>query len=90
LLIHCGEYLRYVGGEEEVSGIDIGVCIGVVQGVWSLANNNPAYGFCVPGDAEQPDIIRAVHEYLEARPGDLRDEGARLVVSALADAFPCS
>ena len=90
LLIHCEEFVRYADGEEEVRGIDVGVCIGVVQGVRSLANNNPAYGFCAPGDAELTELIRVVHAYLDAHPEDLRDESTHLIVSALAEAFPCS
>ena len=82
---------RAFNGATEPDPLELGICMGYVQGVvggaYTLARNNV---FCMPHTATIQDGVMAVVRYLNANPQELRYTAPSLVLAAMKVAYPCA
>jgi hypothetical protein len=90
MLPYCKDYLS--GG----NALDVGFCAGVVEGIGLMAeilemSSSPGAGppLCVPKGVTRGQTVRAVVNYIEARPKRMDEPFWQLTFEALLDAWPC-
>jgi hypothetical protein len=94
LLRACKEAIRDSDGERDTSGVDIGYCLGLVNGVMNTMDtmNNyllPKEKTCFPEGLMNKQGARIVAKYLEEHPASLHRDGAFLTMAAFQNAYPC-
>jgi hypothetical protein len=90
MLPYCKDYLS---GSDT---LDVGFCAGVVEGIGYMAailqmSSTPGAGppLCVPKGVTRGQTVRAVVNYIEARPKRMDEPFWQLTFEALLDAWPC-
>ena len=67
--------------------VKAGFCLGLTEGVWDTGY---AEGWiCSPPDAVGRQALRAVVQYIEARPARMDERFTGLAIEALRAAWPC-
>lgn len=94
LLRACKEAVRDSDGERDTSGVDIGYCLGLVNGVMNtMVTMNeyllPKEKTCFPARLMNQQGARIVAKYLKEHPASLHRDGAFLVMAAFQNAYPC-
>ncbi len=100
LLDECQLAIKESNQVPPADWVDVGHCIGYLQGywsawqIWSLANKesggklrSPA---CIPDGVTTGEIVRVVVKYLKDHPNKLHEDAGILVFWALSGAYPCS
>jgi len=102
LLHRCSLVIRMSDGQNvssSLDNLDAGVCMGLVRGIadtmtlWQSLDHGPVdngeiHG-CLPDSIKTIQLARIVVKYLNDHPERLQNPDTRLVLMALADAFPC-
>jgi Rap1a immunity proteins len=90
MLPYCKDYLS--GGNT----LDVGFCAGVVEGIGYMARRlevSSSHGagppLCVPKAVTRGQTVKAVVNYIEARPKRMDEPFWQLTFEALLDAWPC-
>jgi hypothetical protein len=101
LLSNCSKAIKVSDGGEVLSSdyFGVGTCLGTIRGVIdagdiiNVSSEQKGYTkqnlYCVPVEVSTVQATRVVVKYLKAHPEDLHLRDTRLIVSALAEAFPC-
>ncbi|WP_207265153.1 Rap1a/Tai family immunity protein [Pseudomonas sp. GW101-3H06] len=94
LLRACKEAIRDSDGEQYTSGVDIGYCLGLVNGVMSTMDTMNEYLLpkektCFPTGLMNKQGARIVAKYLEEHPASLHRDGAFLAMAAFQNSYPC-
>ncbi|EJN22046.1 hypothetical protein PMI36_03329 [Pseudomonas sp. GM79] len=94
LLRACKEAVRDADGERVNSGVDIGYCLGLVNGVMStMVTMNeyllPKEKTCFPAGLMNQQGARIVAKYLQEHPASLHRDGAFLAMAAFQNAYSC-
>jgi len=94
LLRACKEVVRDSDGERDTSGISIGYCLGLVNGVMSTMVTMNEYLLskektCFPEGLINDQGARIVAKYLQEHPASLHRDGAFLAMAAFQNAYPC-
>lgn len=77
-----------LGDNPVQSSLRLGLCIGVVSAVYTIARNERL--ICIPNVAVPTlQVIRVVVGFVEARPQRLHEPFVLLAYDAVADAWPC-
>ncbi len=93
LLEQCLVAERYYDNKEvPYDFMDLGVCMGFVQGVrntmYILSYNRPIDA-CMPDGISNGQALRVVTAYLKKHPELLHEHEANLTVKAFNEAYPC-
>lgn len=94
LLAACKEAVRDADGERVTSNLDIGYCLGVVNGVMNtMVTMNeymlPKEKTCFPDGLMNQQAARIVAKYLQEHPASLHRDGAFLTMAAFQNAYLC-
>ncbi len=87
----CGETVRSIDGQipEDIHSLGSAFyCLGVVRGVWNMAEDFLAT-VCTPETVELAQVVGVVAAHLTEHPEDLHLPDTDLVLIALQDAYPC-
>jgi hypothetical protein len=77
------------------NGPNMAICFGYIVGArdaWRGAGRlwESRIKFCQPTNATNDQVIAAVNKYLEDNSGELQTSATELILSALAETYPCS
>jgi len=94
LLEQCLVAERYYDNKEvPYDFMDLGVCMGFVQGVRNTIqamSSNSSIKVCIPkGGITNEQATRIVTSYLKKNPASLHEHEVLLTIKAFTDAYPC-
>ncbi len=77
---------------EDATHVKQAVCFAYILGIADLVGGHDVKGFrvCFPENVDLTLIVATTEKYLSAHPERLHYTPGKLVVDALADAFPCA
>lgn len=93
LLEQCISTERYIDTGEIKNEFDIGMCLGLVQGVrntMQIMGSDSSTKVCFPDNGiDNGQATRIVVAYLKKNPASLHEHEVLLTMLAFADAYPC-
>lgn len=91
----CSAVVRKFDGEESNQYVQMGICIGYVQGIINselaiqIQTDGKLASFCPPEEINNIQAVRIVEKYMKEHPEELHMHEYIIVTSAFKNAFPC-
>lgn len=81
----CAVAVAAMQGEQDVDRNAINMCVGRLSRIMNLQTF-----YCIPEGTPLDNIIKNLHDWLEAHPERLDENASALAIEAFTEAYPCS